>query len=106
MIFTHFGISGPVVFALSSWCAYEEISTTHPLWCRVVFGDIDTFEARLIQLMNDHPKRQFLKTFIEATGTSERLISSMYKKCIHTGTTENTRTPRQVREEWVKIWKK
>lgn len=106
LIFTHFGISGPAVFALSAWYAYTEISMTSPMWCTITFGESDDLTARLQATMEKHPKKQFINTFMEVTGASERLISCMYKNCIHTGYTENTRIARSTREEWLNIWKK
>jgi predicted flavoprotein YhiN len=61
MLFTHFGISGPAVFALSAHLSKEQISDTQP---QKVFLSIDSTryfhdrEKDLIALFQAHPAKK------------------------------------------------
>ncbi|MBP8016517.1 NAD(P)/FAD-dependent oxidoreductase [Candidatus Gracilibacteria bacterium] len=61
LIFTHFGISGPVVFALSAHLAYEEISSKKPYKIKFI-PDIklsfESLDSKLQELIKKNPTKQ------------------------------------------------
>lgn len=65
MLFTHKGITGPAVFALSSLVAFEKYDKTHPL---PLFVDLipdmshSELEAAIIRELTASPKRDFSNT--------------------------------------------
>lgn len=66
-IFTHRGVSGPAVFALSSYAAHEPISIKTPLRLTVdFFSDekFETFEHRLFDLIQKNPQKR-LANFLD-----------------------------------------
>ncbi|MFA5129518.1 MAG: NAD(P)/FAD-dependent oxidoreductase [Patescibacteria group bacterium] len=59
-LFTHKGISGPAVFALSSQLAFEKFDVQHPIEVRIdLFPDvkIDTLMKKIIALVQMSPKK-------------------------------------------------
>lgn len=60
-LFTHFGISGPVTFALSSHLAFEEISKNHPLeisFIPVTNNNHDFWDKEFLSKLSESPKKQ------------------------------------------------
>lgn len=60
-VFTHKGVSGPAIFALSSFAAYEEISADSRLRLSVDFFPDENPEAlqkRFLHLLQSHPKKR------------------------------------------------
>jgi predicted Rossmann fold flavoprotein len=60
VLFTHRGISGPAVFALSSLVAFERYDETHPMEVLVdIFPDVgeDEYRQKLGELFALHPKK-------------------------------------------------
>jgi len=60
VMFTHKGITGPAVFAMSSLIAFEELSAAHPLLLTIdIFPDlkIDKLNARLSRVLHENPKK-------------------------------------------------
>lgn len=58
--FTHKGVSGPAIFALSSLAAYEEISKEGPLKLKIDFSPdekLPAFEKRILELIQKNPKK-------------------------------------------------
>lgn len=65
LVFTHKGISGPVVFRVSSRCAFLPLSPRAPLQLRLsVLEDHDrqAIESRLMDAVRDRPRQQILST--------------------------------------------
>jgi len=61
MIFTHFGISGPLIFALSSKLAFQEISPENPITIKLILLKdtlTDTCFTQLQTLFMQSPKKQ------------------------------------------------
>jgi predicted Rossmann fold flavoprotein len=61
-LFTHSGVSGPAVFALSSLVAFEKASPAEPLPFTIDFVPDESFEAcekKLKAFMLDNPKKTF-----------------------------------------------
>jgi predicted Rossmann fold flavoprotein len=68
MLFTHFGISGPTVFALSSHLAFSEISPEKPI--KVLIrpkADLNAhkWDKLLLEQFEKHPAQQILNTLKE-----------------------------------------
>jgi len=66
-VFTHRGVSGPAVFALSSYVAHETISAREPLQLTVDFfpnEKFETLEHRLFDLIQKNPKKN-LANFLD-----------------------------------------
>ncbi len=66
-VFTHRGVSGPAVFALSSYAAHETISAKKPLQLTVDFfpdEKFETLELRLLDLIRKNPKKN-LANFLD-----------------------------------------
>ncbi len=66
-MFTHRGVSGPAVFALSSYAAYEPISPQTPLQLTVDFfpdEKRDTFDRRLLSLIEKNARKS-LANFLD-----------------------------------------
>jgi predicted Rossmann fold flavoprotein len=66
-LFTHQGITGPAVFALSSLIAFETYDPTHPLPCTIDLFPLDTeeiFLQRMQKIAREHPKK-FLPALLE-----------------------------------------
>jgi predicted Rossmann fold flavoprotein len=60
LLFTHRGVTGPAVFALSSLIAFETYDAAHPLSVRIdLFPDVtaDTLSHQLTELIETHPKK-------------------------------------------------
>ncbi|MDF1497402.1 MAG: NAD(P)/FAD-dependent oxidoreductase [Patescibacteria group bacterium] len=60
VMFTHKGVTGPAVFAMSSLIAFEELSTTNPILLTMdIFPDlkIDKLNAKLSLLLHNNPKK-------------------------------------------------
>jgi len=63
MLFTHRGISGPAVFALSSLAAFETFDAQHPLPLLLnLFPEqsVDDIQSRLAHLITESPKKSIL----------------------------------------------
>ncbi len=61
LLFTHFGVSGPVTFSLSSQLAYETISPQHPLVIHLIPDaqkSFEDWEAFFIEAFAQQPKKQ------------------------------------------------
>lgn len=61
-LFTHQGVSGPAVFALSSLIAFSAYDAAHPLSCTIdLFPDhtIDTLMKEIQLFISQHPKKAF-----------------------------------------------
>ena len=60
-LFTHFGISGPVTFALSSHLAFEEISKNHPIKISLIprtNSNPDFWDKEFLSKFSESPKKQ------------------------------------------------
>ena len=70
LVFTHHGVSGPVIFALSSMAAYEDFSKEKPLAVKINFFPDETAEMlkkRLAEAMEHHGAKRvvnFLDMFL------------------------------------------
>lgn len=61
-LFTHKGISGPAVFALSSLVAFETFDPSHPLDVTIdLFPEstVDGLRMRIVEMIGEMPKKQF-----------------------------------------------
>lgn len=66
-VFTHRGVSGPAIFALSSYVAHEPISVQKPLRLTIDFfpdEKFDGFERRFFDLIQKNPKKS-LTNFLD-----------------------------------------
>lgn len=64
-VFTHRGLSGPAVFALSSLIAFEEYNRTNPLLVLIDFipdTSPELVTSELTALLSAHPKKSFKNT--------------------------------------------
>lgn len=62
-VFTHKGISGPAVFALSAQLAFEKTDASQPLNLHIDFFPLENAEAlldRINRLIADYPKKELL----------------------------------------------
>lgn len=60
MLFTHFGISGPAVFALSAHLAFETVEKNAPYSVRLIPDrtlNFDAWEKRLLADLTDNPAK-------------------------------------------------
>ena len=60
MLFTHFGISGPAVFSLSSHLAFDAIGAEHPTQVRISVDaskDFQAWDAELRVSLEGEPSR-------------------------------------------------
>lgn len=65
ILFTHKGITGPAVFALSSLTAYGEISPDHPARLSLDFFPQESYESltqKLAEAMQPAPQKHFVNT--------------------------------------------
>lgn len=78
-LFTHFGISGPVTFALSSHLAFEEISKENPKEISFIpteNNDFDFWNKELLDAFSQSPKKQvkhIISSYLPKRLTSEIL---------------------------------
>jgi predicted Rossmann fold flavoprotein len=64
LLFTHFGISGPATFALSSHCTFEKLPITITL--RIdASKDFQTWDTLLKDMFERHPKKKLLSLLSE-----------------------------------------
>jgi predicted Rossmann fold flavoprotein len=81
MLFTHFGISGPAVFALSSHLAFSEVSPENPIQVSIrVKAEINAaqWDKLLMDTFNEQGNKQILNTLKEHLPT--RLCKSILDK--------------------------
>lgn len=59
LLFTHYGISGPLAYKVSSYCAYKEFSRENPLKIvlNIVGRDFSEFDSYLKEEFNNQAKR-------------------------------------------------
>lgn len=79
LLFTHFGISGPVTFALSAHLAYETITPHQPLTIQVQLdtqSDFQKCDVTLRELFELHPKKQ-INTLLASLGFPQRFVESL-----------------------------
>jgi predicted Rossmann fold flavoprotein len=78
LLFTHFGISGPVTFSLSSQIAFEHISEKTPLEIQLIPDATKTFEDWEQDLLNASTKegKKQLNTYMQ-TMFPKRLVDSL-----------------------------
>ena len=89
MLFTHRGVSGPAVFALSSLVAFEKYDAKTPMDLKIdVFPDVseDAMFARLETLFREHPAKILVKVldFLVSRSLAETI-------CRELGLAEETR---------------
>ena len=80
LLFTHFGISGPVTFSLSSHIPYEKISPDAPLTIQLIplaGKSFQDWEAVLLDTIAQHGKKH-LNTFLQ-TFFPKRLVSALLR---------------------------
>ncbi len=68
VLFTHFGISGPAVFALSAHLAFSEISKLSPMKIKLnpsAVDHFDSYERKLMALILNNGARQIINTLSE-----------------------------------------
>ncbi|MCR5451193.1 MAG: NAD(P)/FAD-dependent oxidoreductase [Lachnospiraceae bacterium] len=64
MLFTHFGISGPVVLSASSFCGkYLDTNKLHAIIDLKPAIPREELDKRLLKIINEHPKRSFSRFF-------------------------------------------
>jgi len=66
ILFTHKGLTGPVVFAMSAWLAFSEISEQNPIALKLDFlpeWTLVDLENKWYEFLNDSPKK-FFKHFL------------------------------------------
>lgn len=65
-VWTHKGISGPVVFAMSAYCAFEPCTRETPLKIYVDFAPgvpLSALEKHCFEFVKENPKKQFFTIF-------------------------------------------
>lgn len=80
-LFTHTGVSGPGIFALSSLSAFEKCSKQHPLKLFIDFVPNLSYEALTVELNNkfaQSPQKSFLKVVNEYLPKS--LLSVIFER--------------------------
>lgn len=81
LLFTHRGISGPLSYKASSYCAYCDFNKKNPLILEINFIDKshEVFDKELIQKINENPKKNLLNIIIEYIPKSlaEALLNEM-----------------------------
>ncbi|MFO0764051.1 MAG: aminoacetone oxidase family FAD-binding enzyme [Candidatus Gracilibacteria bacterium] len=94
MIFTHFGISGPGVFALAASLAYREITPEHTLKLILALTseNFEQVEQRLIKILSEHPKKTLGNILHLLIPLPERFSELLWKdqKIIHLDRTAST----------------
>ena len=82
MIFTHFGISGPWVFALAASLAYREITpqNTIKLTLALTSENFEQVEQRLIKILNEHPKKTLANILHLLIPLPERFSDLLWKQ--------------------------
>jgi len=98
LLFTHKGITGPAVFALSSLVAFEMFDADHPMGISIdLFPDetLERLQKRLMQAIQEAPKKQLvnvLPSFIpksmaeivaRETHTGKKRVNELSKAEIH-----------------------
>ncbi len=100
-LFTHQGITGPAVFALSSLIAFEMYDPTHPLHCTIdLFPSEteDTLLERMQKIARENPKK-FLTALLESL-----IARSLADALITTHNLDNGRhLSEQSKEQWRSI---
>lgn len=81
-LFTHRGVSGPAVFALSSLVAFEKYDKEQPLEIEIDLSPDDTHEAvreRLYELVAEHGAKQFVNVlgFLIPKSLAEIVVSEL-----------------------------
>lgn len=93
ILFTHKGVSGPAIFALSSLCAFEKISKDEPLKLRLDFCPEESYESltekifhaignqNLSKVVSPFVTKSFIKEYCETHGLDfERSGAEVGKK--------------------------
>lgn len=60
LLFTHFGISGPLSYKISSYCAYQDFCKKNPLNIKINLTNFENFEDVLIESIKTNPKKDIL----------------------------------------------
>lgn len=81
-LFTHFGISGPVTFSLSSKLSFEKISEKHPIQISFIpdkSKNFENWESEFQKILTKNPKKQIknlIQTFFPERFTQLLLLQS------------------------------
>lgn len=72
LLFTHRGISGPLSYKTSSYCAYCDFNKGNPLILEINFigKPYDVFDKELVRKINQNPKKNLLNIISEYTPKS------------------------------------
>ena len=76
LLFTHFGISGPLSYKISSYCAYINFSKAKPLNIKINLTNLKNFEEVLIESIKTNPQKDILNvvdTYIPR-GLAEKIL--------------------------------
>ena len=60
ILFTHFGISGPLSYKISSYCAYINFTPKIPLNIKIKLTEHDNLEKSLTELINKKPQKNII----------------------------------------------
>lgn len=60
ILFTHFGISGPLSYKISSYCAYIKFTPEIPLNIKIKLTEHDNLEKSLTELINKNPQKNII----------------------------------------------
>lgn len=60
ILFTHFGISGPLSYKISSYCAYINFTPKIPLNIKIKLTEYDNLEKSLTELINKNPQKNII----------------------------------------------
>lgn len=60
ILFTHFGISGPLSYKISSYCAYINFTPEIPLNIKIKLTEHDNLEKSLTELINKNPQKNII----------------------------------------------
>lgn len=60
LLFTHFGISGPLSYKISSYCAYLDFNKEKPLKIKINITNQENFEELLIEKIKKNPKKNII----------------------------------------------
>ena len=60
ILFTHFGISGPLSYKISSYCAYINFTPKIPLNIKIKLTEHDNLEKSLTELINKNPQKNII----------------------------------------------
>ena len=88
ILFTHFGISGPLSYKISSYCAYINFTPEIPLNIKIKLTEHDNLEKSLTELINKNPQKNIINvidTYIPHRLAEKILIKNKIQPEIKSG---------------------